>query len=78
MNTSDNESPDTGNTPDQLRDDVTDMIAYALWRHWKLRPSRRDLAATRQWAAYATDHLKLCGIEWIRRPPDKSHSDANF
>ncbi len=73
-----NNPPDTENRRNALRDDVTDMIAYALWRHWKLRPPERDLSATRRWARYATAHLDLCGIEWIRKPPAKCHSDANF
>ncbi len=72
------EIPDTESRENDLRDDVTDMIAYALWRHWKLRPAKRDLSATRRWARYATAHLDLCGIEWTRKPPAKCHSDANF
>jgi hypothetical protein len=78
MNTADSESPDIGNRENDLRNEVTDMIAYALWRHWKLRPPERDLSATRRWARCATDHLDLCGIEWTRKPPAKYHSDANF
>ena len=61
-----------------LSNDVTDMIAYALWQHWKQRPSKRDLSATRRWARYATAHLELCGIEWTQKPPAKCHSDADF
>ena len=71
-------TPDTENQGDLLRDDITDMIAYALWRHWKQRPPKRDLSATRRWARYATAHLDLCGIEWTQKPPADSHSDANF
>ncbi len=74
----DSEIPDTDVRENDLRDDITDMIAYALWRHWKLRPPKRNLSATRRWARYATAHLDLCGIEWTRKPPAKSHSDANF
>lgn len=65
-------------TTGDLRHDITDMIGYALWRHWKLRPPERDLAATKRWAAYVTAHLELCGIEWTRKPPTKNHSDTNF
>lgn len=61
-----------------LQDEVTDMIAYALWLHWKQRPPKRDLSATRHWARYATAHLELCGIEWTQKPPAKCHSDENF
>jgi hypothetical protein len=77
----DSGTPNTTNTKsrkDDLRDDVTDMIAYALWRHWQQRPPKRDLSATRRWARYATAHLDLCGIEWTQKPPPDSHSDANF
>ena len=84
MNTPDrSRKPDRPTTKEsaaerQLRNDVTDMIAYALWRHWKQRPPKRDLAATRRWATYATAHLELCGIEWRQKPPAKYHSDVNF
>jgi hypothetical protein len=63
---------------DALQDDVTDIIAYALWRHWKQRPPKRDLSATKRWARYVTAHLSLCGIEWRQKPPAKGHSDTNF
>ena len=72
-------TPNPSLKPDNdLHDDITDMIAYALWRHWKLRPASRNLSETRRWARYATAHLELCGIEWTRKPPPKGHSDANF
>jgi hypothetical protein len=74
----DNGPTDTGLQNDDLRDDITDMIAYALWRHWKQRPPKRDLSATRRWAMYVTAHLDLCGIDWTQKPPDKCHSDVNF
>jgi hypothetical protein len=76
--------PTDANTPritppgNALHEEVTDMIAYALWLHWKQRPPKRDLSATRLWARYATAHLELCGIEWTQKPPAKYHSDANF
>ena len=72
------ETPKTAGGEDDLRDEITDMIAYALWLHWKQRPTRRDLSATRRWARYATAHLELCGMEWSRKPPARGHSDAKF
>ena len=60
------------------KDDISDMIAYALWRNWKLRPAKRDLAATREWAKRVTAHLELCGVEWSRKPPNQPHGTGNF
>ena len=65
-------------TKDAEADDMADMIAYALWRKWKLRPRKRDLAATRAWARHVVAHLRLCGVEWNRRPPRKLHSSADY
>ena len=59
-------------------DELVDMIAYALWRHWKLRPARRDLAAMRVLAQQVVEHLALCRIEWRQKPPGPRHGTSDY
>jgi hypothetical protein len=51
------------------RDELVEIIAYAVWRSSHLRPRRRDLDEARLWAAEIVRQLELCRIEWSRRPP---------
>jgi hypothetical protein len=61
---------------------VAALIAEALMRSTVLRPRRRHWAATfdedqlnaRVCAEAIVQHLRLCGIRWLRLPPTPPHS----
>ncbi len=56
------------------REELIEIIAYALWRGLDLRPKRRSLDDARAWAAKVVDHLEACGVTWGKRPARKPHS----
>lgn len=56
------------------RDELISVINYALWRHWNLRPKKRDIAATKSLAKAVLNHLELCGFDWRKKPPAPPHS----
>jgi hypothetical protein len=56
------------------REELIEIIAYALWRGLDLRPKKRSLDDARAWAARVVDHLEACGVSWTKRPAMKAHS----
>jgi hypothetical protein len=56
------------------KNELIEVIAFALWRSLDLRLRRRSLDDARLWARRVVEHLELCGIEWARRPPVPPHS----
>lgn len=56
------------------RDELREIIAYALWRSLDLRPQKRSLDDARIWAKHIVDHLELCRVEWKKKPPLGPHS----
>ena len=59
--------------PSPTREDLIEMIAYALWRSLDLRPRKRSLDDARLWARKVVEHLELCQIEWRQRPARGPH-----
>ena len=52
------------------RDELGEMIAYALWQTRRLlRPKGTGPDAYRRWARYVVEHLELCRVRWSRLPP---------
>ncbi len=62
------------NRMDLAREELIDVIAYALWRSLDLRPRNRDLLDCQVWATKVVDHLERSGIEWSKKPPIAGHS----
>ena len=56
--------------PSPTREDLIEMIAYALWRSLDLR---RSLDDARLWARKVVEHLELCQIEWRPKPATRPH-----
>jgi hypothetical protein len=55
------------------REELVEIIAFALWRSIDLRPRKRNLDDARVWAREVVKHLELCGIDWTRGPPTPPH-----
>ena len=53
--------------------DLTEAIAYALWRNHQARPRRKSLDETRHYARTVVAHLKLCGMSVVQRDPRPLH-----
>ncbi len=56
------------------REELIEIIAYALWRGLDLRPKRRSLEDARAWATRVVDHLEACGVTLTRQQARKPHS----
>ena len=56
------------------RDDLIQMITYALWRHFKFRPKSRSIDDHRPYAGKVVEHLEMCGVELRKKEPRKAHS----
>ena len=54
------------------REELTETIAFALWKRMDLRPKKRSLDDARRWAEQVVDHLDLCGVECRKLPPKPS------
>lgn len=56
------------------RDDLLQVITYALWRHFKFRQKRRSVEEHRPYANRVVEHLEMCGVELEKREQRKLHS----
>ena len=56
------------------REELIEIIAYALWRGLDLRPKRRSLDDARAWATRVVEHLEACGVTWTKSQASKPHS----
>ena len=55
------------------RHELTEVIAYALWKNHRMRPQKKSLDQSRIWAKAVVAHLELCRIEFKRLPPRPWH-----
>ena len=51
------------------RDELINMVGYALWRNLSLRPKKRSLEDAKIWATKIVEHLEQCRIEFHRKHP---------
>lgn len=58
---------------DVSKDELTQALAYALWRNWHLRMKARRLDDARLWAGAVAGHLERCGWRVVRRPERAAH-----
>ena len=55
------------------RQELIELIAFALWRQIDLRPRRRSLDDARLWAEKVVEQLERSGVSWTRDAPAPSH-----
>lgn len=55
------------------KDELIDLVAFALWHHRQLRPRHESLAELRLWARVVVEHLETAGVVWSRRPSPPPH-----
>ncbi|MFZ1416682.1 MAG: hypothetical protein WAS73_19215 [Defluviicoccus sp.] len=55
------------------RQELIELIAFALWRQIDLRPRRRSLDDARWLAEKVVEQLERSGVSWTRDAPPPPH-----